>query len=274
MNHILAKLKGKESQLWKIMSQSDEIFTIPDLSVCHEFSPQYKLDEGEWYKLTEFSTKGFNNPLLKAVFNSTEYNQLIPESYNKIVYLCCKQNENLLFQKVSKSQVLRKKWFQINSAPKLENSPIIILNNYLDAIYNTTSDTLYFRDFSKLGIMFNGIEALYREATQKEVQDFLSNDFIAPSNRYSADSVKTANRKRIAIVIDKLQQYSEDNKKEIFKYISEYCKNITVTSDGKFQISSEEDLKLLIFGIEERYYTTKIGNEKRLANSIQTIGTV
>ena len=36
-------------------------------------------------------------------------------------------------------------------------------------------------------------------------------------------------------------------------------------------IGSEENLKQLMYGIEQRYYTTPIGNEKRLANSITTI---
>ena len=35
-----------------------------------------------------------------------------------------------------------------------------------------------------------------------------------------------------------------------------------------FDIGSEKELKELIYGIEQRYYTTEIGNEKRLANSV------
>ncbi|EFA5442641.1 ATP F0F1 synthase synthase, partial [Escherichia coli] len=40
---------------------------------------------------------------------------------------------------------------------------------------------------------------------------------------------------------------------------------------GCFEISCDEELKLLLYGIEERYYTTRFGNEKRLANSIQKL---
>jgi hypothetical protein len=42
-------------------------------------------------------------------------------------------------------------------------------------------------------------------------------------------------------------------------------------NDESFSISNEEDLKKLLYGIEQRYYTTKVGNEKRLANSITTV---
>ena len=38
-----------------------------------------------------------------------------------------------------------------------------------------------------------------------------------------------------------------------------------------FHVESEDDLKKLLYGIEQRYYTTKVGNEKRLANSITTV---
>ena len=40
----------------------------------------------------------------------------------------------------------------------------------------------------------------------------------------------------------------------------------------QFEISTDEDLKLLIFGIEQRFYTTRYGEkESRLANSIQAL---
>lgn len=36
--------------------------------------------------------------------------------------------------------------------------------------------------------------------------------------------------------------------------------------------SNDEELKFLLYGIEQRFYTTILGDEKRLANSIQTLG--
>ena len=41
--------------------------------------------------------------------------------------------------------------------------------------------------------------------------------------------------------------------------------------DMSFKIENENDLKVLIFGIEQRYYTTRIGSERRLANSVLTL---
>lgn len=79
----------------------------------------------------------------------------------------------------------------------LHGEPIIILNNYLDAIYDIENDILYFRDLGRIKPIFKGIEELYREATQQEVTDFLSNDFLELTDEYTALKVKSANRKRI-----------------------------------------------------------------------------
>ena len=54
------------------------------------------------------------------------------------------------------------------------------------------------------------------------------------------------------------------------KYTNQYYPGLEY--DGKsFSIGSEEDLKNLLFGIEQRYYTTPVTKEKRVANSVKTI---
>lgn len=71
------------------------------------------------------------------------------------------------------------------------------------------------------------------------------------------------------MALETLSKFDTKEKKQIFKYISKYCNNLEVDEKNKsFSIGSEEELKELIYGIEQRYYTTEIGNEKRLANSI------
>ena len=115
--------------------------------------------------------------------------------------------------------------------------------------------------------MFRGIEELYREATQDEVDTFLEQDFISLEGTFTSNNVKTANRKRIAMVIDTINQFTPDDKQQIFQYIRSYCEDVPVDGDN-FLVSTEEHLKKILYGIEQRYYTTPLGNEKRLANSI------
>lgn len=266
MNHLLARIKGPEEEFLKVISSRNKIFDLPDLTNVQNYSPGYKLEEDEWYVLNNFSTLGFTNSLIGESFNSTNYNQILTTQYQNINYLCCKQGKLLLFQKMFPTQILNKKWFLI-SDPVIKKDPIIVLNHWVDAIYNTENNKLYFRDIARIKIMFKDIESLYRAATQIEVNDFLDNDFIALANNFSGDDVKTANRKRIAMITDRLNQLTSPQKKKILKYINSYCRDVPI-SGGVFQISTEEHLKKILHGIDERYYTTILDKEKRLANSI------
>jgi hypothetical protein len=61
------------------------------------------------------------------------------------------------------------------------------------------------------------------------------------------------------------------NQKDLMlSYVHRYCDK-KLTFDGinkKFEIKSDEELKLLLYGIEQRFYTTALSNQKRLANSV------
>ena len=268
MNHLLARIKGRNAEFLKVMSDERDLFDMPDLSDKQAYSPSYKLEDGEWYKLDHFLSRGYENSLIGITFDSTVYNQITKQQYSKINYLCSKQGDFYLFQKMSSTRLLYKKWFYISGAPKLEiDKPIIILNSFVDAVYDINDDSLYFRNIAKVKSMFKGIEELYREATQVEVDTFLEHDFISLDGTFTSNNVKTANRKRIAMVIDTLNQFTQDDKQQIFQYIRSYCEDVPVDGDTFF-VSTEDHLKKILYGIEQRYYTTPLGNEKRLANSI------
>ncbi|ELG4678012.1 hypothetical protein RAL73_003634 [Vibrio cholerae] len=274
MKHLIAYTGARSGGLHKVLSTNEEIFTPQDLTNRVMYSPSTNLDENEWYYIEQFSTKGYKNDFIAqpVPMNTTRFNQLPVDKFVKIKYLCCEGNGKKFFQKLSSSQIISKKWFSVSDAPVLENNKkVIAFSNVPDAIYIPENDELYFRDIAKAKAIFKGIEELYREATQEEVTDFLQQDFIELTGGYNDKSVKVPNRKRIAIAVDRMSDYSTEQKQEIFNYIHEYCPNVTF-NNGKFSISSEDDLKYVLFGIDERYYTTKLGNEKRLANSVITMG--
>lgn len=268
MNHLLAKIEGRNAGFLKVMSDERGLFDIPDLLDNQAYSPSYKLEDGEWYKLNNFLSRGYENSLIEITFNSTDYNQITKQQYSKINYLCSKQGDFYLFQKMYSTRLLHKKWFYISGAPKLEiDKPIIILNSFVDAVYDINDDSLFFKNIAKVKSMFKGIEELYRDATQAEVDAFLEHDFISLEETFTSNNVKTANRKRIAMAIDTLNQFTQDEKQQIFQYIQSYCEDVPV--DGNtFLVSTENHLKKILYGIEQRYYTTPLGNEKRQANSI------
>lgn len=104
-------------------------------------------------------------------------------------------------------------------------------------------------------------------ATDSEVQSFLAEKAFSLADGFSAEKVKIPNRKKIALVQDTFSKMSKQEKKEMFEYIKDYYPNLSLTN-GKAQISNEEDLKNILYGLEERFYTTLITKEKRIANSI------
>lgn len=275
MNHLLAKKSRRNGQIVKLMS-GENIFDLPnDLDNPHVYDTNYKLEDDEWFAIANFSETEYSIDLITNDFNSAEFNQITNADYSRLSYLCSYQsNRYYYFQKLSKSQTVNRKWFHISNEPELQtDNPIIIIKDLADAIYDKTNDILYFKKLTSITTIFSGIGTLYREATEEDTANFLENDFINLTDDYSAERVQKANRKRIAMAMDTFNNFSNVQKTSIYDYIKVYCEDLEFSEEDKcFNIGNEQNLKLLMFGIEQRYYTTPIGNEKRVANSITAIG--
>ncbi|QKJ22303.1 hypothetical protein [Poseidonibacter lekithochrous] len=270
MNYLLAKLKGRTQQFLKVVASTKNIIETPDLSNTKSYSPKYKLEDDEWFKLDNFIARNYKNGLIENAFNGTTFNQITTDKYEDIKYLCAKQSNLYLFQKTTVNKLLSKKWLRITDSPSLQtDKPIIVINEWVDAVYDTSNDTLYFKDIVKIKDMFKGIESLYRTATQVEVNTFFANSFISLGTGFTSMNVKSANRRRIAMALDTLSSFTTAEISQVVSYTKTYCHTVPV-SGNSFKIETEEHLKLVLFGIEQRYYTTGIKPEKRLANSILT----
>lgn len=268
MNYLVAKIKGIKGETLKVLSSHESIFDLPDEFESKEYTPSYKLEGDEWFILNRFSESNYKNNFIVKSFSTTDLNQIKPDQYSKINFLCSIQDDVHIFQKISPKQLFKKKWFQIKDAPDLmKNVPILIIDENVDAIYGKKDDSLYFKNIARIKSIFKGVEELYREATNEEVSTFLNKDFINLKNNYSTSSIKTLNRKRIALALDTLKNFSTEDQKSIFKYIKDYCPDVSF-DNNVFNISNEKHLKKILFGIEQRYYTTILGNERRLANSV------
>lgn len=116
--------------------------------------------------------------------------------------------------------------------------------------------------------MFAGIDELYREATDGEVNNFLGLDLINVQGEYSTEDVKTANRRRIKEALERYDHFDGEQKARLPHYISQYCQELYDVDTHKFKVESEEDLTKLLNIINQRYYTTELDGERRLANSV------
>lgn len=274
MDHLLAKVSDRRNQYRRMIS-GKKIYKIPqDLSNCMKYAAEDVLDEEEWFYIDNFSTSAFCIELLKQdYFNSTDYLDINKVEPEKINYLVAYQDDNaFLFQRVYISNMLHKKRFiHIGDDVEIRESNYgIIINDDPDAIYMKDRDYLYFKKLETIAPIFRGIDELYREATEDETKEFLNYDFIDLKDGFSVELVKKSNRRRIALATKILDEFTEAQINEVFQYTNEYYPDLKFNGD-KFEVKNDNDLKNLLYGIEQRLYTTPITHEKRCASAVRTI---
>lgn len=278
MDQILARVKGlRKLPYFKLISEQSLFDAVViDLNVCIPYNPDHNLDEDSWFKIEAFSQKTFCISLLKKDFDSKDYNDLTKDNFSKITYLFSVQGDDFYFQKITPSLFVKRKTLVFGEAAELEKSQTrLVINALPDAVYFKAADTLIFKSLATISSIFKGIDELYKEATKEEVEQFLDESFIELSNDYNVETVSKPNRKRIGLAMATLEAMSDDDKANMLDYIDGYCGEQKLRFDKenkKFEISNDDELKLLLYGIEQRFYTTPFGHEKRLANSVTAMG--
>lgn len=268
-NYIYGKVKRKQ-KMFRIIGTEANIYDDTQLNLSGvEYNPATLIEDGELYKLTNFSTTSFMLDFLQSNVDSVNYDQISKEDLKKLSFICTQQTNLYFFQIINSSFFISKKWFSIDELTLETEKPIITINPFADAIYDKQTDTLYFKKLSAAQRIFKGMDQLYREATEAETQGFLNNDFLDVEPSFVARNVTVPNRKRIALVNETLSRFSNEEKQAIYDYTNQYG-HVTY-ENGKFKIESDDDLKFVLWGIEQRFYTTLIGGEKRVANSIINI---
>lgn len=270
MNCVIAKLKtGSRTPIYRKMLTDAELYSLPhNLEESIIYCPSTLLDENCWYKIIEFSSTPYFPGILSSPLSSADYNTLKKEEFLSIDYIISYQEGVFYYQNIGKSNLQPKSMIHCGDDYRfVKEDKCININKEPDALYCLSSDALYFKNLSKITSMFKNIGELYREATQTETEEFLRKDFITPIDGFDANCIKTANRKRIALALDTLNGFTPESKKKVFVYIKKYCPRLNYANNS-FSISNEDELKQLLYGIEQRYYTTLVGGEKRLANSI------
>lgn len=273
MSKLFAKLyiRGNNCKYRKVLSTPNTIYpaftTLVEDSVPYD--PTTILDSGEWYAIEQLSAKTFSIDVTSEEFDTVDFDSLTSGEFKQIDFVFTQNGDDILFQNVSKAKLVQKKAI-LHVGERFEYDDgyaAITINDSPDAIYKKSNDTLYFRKLASITSVFKGIDQLYREATQEETTEFLGQNFINLVDDFTTDKVKTANRRRIALAVDTLSHLSDYERPQVFSYIGEYCPDLNPTGNS-FDVRSEGDLKLLLYGIEQRFYTTPVGGEKRIANSI------
>ena len=266
-------IEAKEN-IYTLQGVTEKLYDLYDHSDgCFEYTPDTAISSNQVYKISNFSEHSFCLDILKHELSTTDYNEYKAE-YDKQILINV-EGDIYYFQRITTASLKPKRFLRVlpdgNMYDFSEKGSTITIFDHADAIYSKDTDVLYFLKFDNIKAIFLGIIALYRDATKREISDFLSQDFIQTAEGFNGDSVQVNNRKRIAALRDKYNAYNNSQRNDLKKYIQGYDLGLRF-EDGKFLISSDADLKKLIYGIDQRYYTTPIDNEKRIANSVINIG--
>lgn len=276
MDLVLAKVKGRSKKsIFKLLSDEtlfDELVVTDD--ACVGYAPDHNLDEDSWFKIDNFSQQPYCLEILKTDFDSKDYDDLPKAKFKDIAQLYAVQGDNFYFQKITPSLFVTKKMIAFGEAAELESTEKrLVVNQVADAVYYKAQDKLVFKNLATISSIFKGIDELYKEATKEEVEKFLEEDFIELADGYDTSKVSKPNRKRIALAMDTLAALPVEERDQMYSYIHSYCEEKLKfdKKTSKFEINSDDELKYLLYGIEQRFYTTPLGHEKRLANSVQPI---
>jgi len=274
MDQIYARIKRLRTAPYRRIVSGKKLFDVEvlDPDYCVEYDPGTLLEDDEWYKISGFMQREFCPPVLHNDLMSVDVPELVKEQFESIAFLMSVQSKKHYFQRVRPSAMLRRKSIVFGDAAVVEEpTNRIVVNPAPDAIFDRESNVLFFRDLAAVSPIFTGIDTLYKEATDEQVQEFLNNDFIHTT--LQPVGVSKPNRKRIALAMDTLNKMSSTERDSVFAYIGDYSEGKLQfdSENGVFTVVNDEELKTLVYGIEQRFYTTLVGSEKRLANSVVKI---
>ncbi len=276
MDFLFVKTKGKRGSFCKVLSDQQVYCDIPSFEDNRPYNDEVRLLENQWFVLANFSQKEYAPSLVKDEFNAAQWSQIDRANYGRIDYIVAVQDDGnqLIFQNITSSLIYkRQNWLSLDDQPSLLNKAhLLVIHDQADAYYQRNNDCLYFQRLSSITNIFPGINELYNEATDDEVDLVLSLPILNVVPDFTKDKVKTANRRKIREALDIYNQYNNQQKEQLPLYMQKYCPRLSFDSvSGRFDIIDEKTLTLLLNGLCQRYYTTEISQEKKVALSTERV---
>lgn len=275
MNTLLGYIESDGT--YKVLTSTEEIYSSQLLSLEHNcpFTEGTELDDDEWFKIELFNKKDYCLPILLEDIASTQYDQLQESKYSDLDYLVAVQDSGntFCFQRITSQSILKRKVLSLSQAPAIHKmEKTILLEDIPHAIYKKDENCLYFKRLSTLTPIFKGIDSLYREATHDEATAFMSSSFMDTARQIDIGKISSANLKRIHAASEKLSSLTDKQREKILNYIHKYKSDIPYdATTNKYTITSNTELQFLLWGIEERYFSTITKKERRVARSVMRL---
>lgn len=276
MDFLFVKTKGRQGTFRKVLSNQTVYSDISEFDDKRPYNDELNLRDGQWFVLEQFSQKDYAPALVTEVFNSAVWSQISRADYDKIDYIVSVQNDGnlLIFQNVTTRLIYkRQSLLSLDEQPSLINKDYtLVINTNADAYYVRDIDSLFFKRLSNITSIFPGINELYNEATDAEVDSLFRLSMLHVNPNFTRNKVKTANRRKIKEALDMYNNYTAEQKIQLPTYLQKYCADLIYDEqEGKFEISTEKTLSLLLNGLCQRYYTTEISNEKKVALATEEV---
>lgn len=292
MKKFVGRLKDGNSVL--IFSESNRnlaliengfSFPVIDTNAEKKFQPDYKLAEDEWFyvEINAEDKALMMAPYLPTVDSTADVNNIVSSQYKElaVLYLASKDSVgkakiifNRIFNKFYITSKIFLKFIDSGEAAVSTEENVVEFNSNVDAYWDDVTSKLYFKSYSTIKPLFKGIDKFYRSATSEEVASFVNSDFFKVEESFKSEKLGERALKHIAGIIDEKSIDLSDV--AVRKKYSEYAKSysesgFSIAEDGKFILTKVSDLTHVINLLQERYYTSQITNEKRVAHSTSNI---
>lgn len=272
MGCFVVKIKYENDNWYKLVDQvENEDYEEIMLDEAIAYDPN-NTDSGQWFYVDSFNEKEGFLSLLDMDFDVVELESLSREQFDscQIDFIAYYHENRYYIQKFTRGNFMKKKWFAWNgeAVNYFEDDGLIYLNPVPNCIYDNTNHRIYFLDIAKAYSLFGNLKLDYKEATDDETTQMLQSDIILADGLDVSD-VGVSNRKRITSIFKKYNNYDADNRETLKQYIREKVgQNLQFDEDaGKFIITNDTQLRLLLYGIQQRFYQPPLEEEVQVATA-------
>ena len=277
MGVFIAKIKDDDENWYKIVDQimNDELSEIV-LGDAVAYDPN-NTEANQWFKIDGFDQKEGFLPLLAQQINAADLENLDRQQYDNIEFIAFFDQGRYYMQKITRGNYLKRKWFSWDGdiLKYQEDEDIIYINPVPNCIYDTNTRAIYFMDIAKAYGIFSNLKLDYKAATDDEANRFLQSD-IVDAQTLPIEKVGVSNRKRITSILTKYEAYTPNEKATLKEYIKKSVgANLDFDDNAKkFVVNTDTQLRLLLYGIQQRFYMPPLEDEVQVATSSTGISNV
>lgn len=272
MGTFVAKLKDDDQHWFKlkdnVQNEDYEEIRLDDTVI---YDPN-NTDRDQWFRIENFNEKEGFIEILEHGFDVADLETLSNEQFSRrsIEFIAFYHDRKFFIQKFTKGNYVRKKWFSWkgDAVEYFEEDGLVYISPEPNCIYDTQTKQIYFKDIAKAYSVFGALRLDYKEATDAETQQMLNIELVKTVD-FSVSDVGVSNRKRITSILKKYQNYDQVKKNTLHQYIRDNVGENLVfdQADGKFVIKNDTDLKLLLYGIQQRFYQPPLEKEVQVATA-------